>query len=418
MTAIPAKMKLAGYKTHLVGKWDAGMATPTHTPKGRGYDTSLNYFDHGNWGWTKKQWEGSEKNHSVPHPGRFYDLWDTTTPKYERNESTYEEIIFRDRILNIIRNHPSDDPLFLVYTPKIGHYPLQAPKSYQDKFAFIDQINRRVYHAMVNFLDDNLRAIVGELRSNGMWNDTLMVLSTDNGGYVKSPDGPCAINPADGGYQCFNGEAGANNYPLRGGKYSFFEGGVRGNAFISGGFVPKNMRGQTINEVMHIADWYSTFCGLAGVDPEDTEAKKWNMPPIDSKNMWPLISGANLTSPRKEILLTELGLISNQWKLLKMGHTKEATWTGPKYPNKTQSYVEGHEINCSHGCLFDLVNDPTEHHDVSSYFGDVVKMLDDRRKDLAETIWYEKILPGDPKCQEAAMNRYNGFLGPWLELQH
>jgi len=114
MTAIPAKMKLAGYKTHLVGKWDAGMATPTHTPKGRGYDTSLNYFDHGNWGWTKKQWEGSEKNHSVPHPGRFYDLWDTTTPKYERNESTYEEIIFRDRILNIIRNHPSDDPLFLV----------------------------------------------------------------------------------------------------------------------------------------------------------------------------------------------------------------------------------------------------------------------------------------------------------------
>ena len=34
------------YATHYVGKWDVGMATPKHTPKGRGYDTSLNYFEH------------------------------------------------------------------------------------------------------------------------------------------------------------------------------------------------------------------------------------------------------------------------------------------------------------------------------------------------------------------------------------
>ena len=34
------------YATHYVGKWDVGMATPRHTPKGRGYDTSLNYFEH------------------------------------------------------------------------------------------------------------------------------------------------------------------------------------------------------------------------------------------------------------------------------------------------------------------------------------------------------------------------------------
>lgn len=34
------------YATHYVGKWDVGMATPKHTPQGRGYDTSLNYFEH------------------------------------------------------------------------------------------------------------------------------------------------------------------------------------------------------------------------------------------------------------------------------------------------------------------------------------------------------------------------------------
>ena len=46
MTVISAKMKEAGYATHQVRKWDAGMATPDHTPKGRGFDTSLNYFHH------------------------------------------------------------------------------------------------------------------------------------------------------------------------------------------------------------------------------------------------------------------------------------------------------------------------------------------------------------------------------------
>ena len=48
MTVISAKMKEGGYATHQVGKWDAGMATPDHTPKGRGFDSSLNYFHHAN----------------------------------------------------------------------------------------------------------------------------------------------------------------------------------------------------------------------------------------------------------------------------------------------------------------------------------------------------------------------------------
>lgn len=37
---------MSSYATHYVGKWDVGMATPKHTPQGRGYDTSLNYFEH------------------------------------------------------------------------------------------------------------------------------------------------------------------------------------------------------------------------------------------------------------------------------------------------------------------------------------------------------------------------------------
>ncbi len=54
------------YATHFVGKWDAGMATPTHTPQGRGYDTSLNYFEHKNDYWTQVGMQVRDK-YFLPH---------------------------------------------------------------------------------------------------------------------------------------------------------------------------------------------------------------------------------------------------------------------------------------------------------------------------------------------------------------
>lgn len=56
---------------------------------------------------------------------------------------------------------------------------------------------RQIYSAMVSTLDDDMAAIVGALQSRGVWNDTLMVLSADNGG-------PLVLD-----------ESGSNNYPVR-----------------------------------------------------------------------------------------------------------------------------------------------------------------------------------------------------------
>merc|ERR1711871_981678 len=103
----------------------------------------------------------------------------------------------------------------------------------------------------------------------------------DNGGYVKNDLGGCnTTSGVDGtastdwghGATCFNGEAGANNWPLRGGKYAMFEGGIRVNAFVSGGFIPDLMRGSKLEGIVHVADWYGTLCALADVDPHDSWA--------------------------------------------------------------------------------------------------------------------------------------------------
>ena len=75
---------------------------------------------------------------------------------------------------------------------------------------------------------------------------------------------------------------GANNYPLRGGKMTDWQGGIRVNAFVSGGFLPAKMQGQKITGKIHLADWYATFCAIAGVNPTDERAAKAKLPPIDS----------------------------------------------------------------------------------------------------------------------------------------
>ena len=83
---------------------------------------------------------------------------------------------------------------------------------------------------------------------------THQIFHADNGGYTKSL-GKCEDKGGVEGILCQTGEAGANNHPLRGGKYSFFEGGIRANSFASGGLLPKGVRGTVQHGLMHVADW-------------------------------------------------------------------------------------------------------------------------------------------------------------------
>merc|ERR1740121_2807159 len=103
--------------------------------------------------------------------------------------------------------------------------------------------------------------VVGQLRSKleqeRMWQDTLVIFSADNGGPLYEP-------------------AAANNYPLRGGKFNDFEGGVRVNSFVSGGFIPAARQGTTHTGIVSVADWYGTLCEIVGVDQFDYVAKKAN----------------------------------------------------------------------------------------------------------------------------------------------
>ena len=96
-------------------------------------------------------------------------------------------------------------------------------------------------------------------------------------------------------------QGGANNYPLKGGKMNNWEGGIRGAAFASGGWLPQSQRGIKYGGLIALWDWYATFAHLAGVDPTDHRAALAGLPPIDSYDLSGVLLGTNVSSPRTEL---------------------------------------------------------------------------------------------------------------------
>lgn len=104
----------------------------------------------------------------------FTDLWRDGAAWKDAPFGTYEDELFNRRAVEIVEQHNASKPLFLYYATHVAHAPLQAPQSYLDKFAFIDDVYRRRYHAMVNAIDDAVGNLTRALKAKGMWNNTLV----------------------------------------------------------------------------------------------------------------------------------------------------------------------------------------------------------------------------------------------------
>ncbi|MCG8626084.1 MAG: hypothetical protein MJE68_29315, partial [Proteobacteria bacterium] len=169
---------------------------------------------------------------------------------------------------------------------------------------------------------------------------------------------------------------GGSNYPLKGSKGTLFEGGVRSLAFTNGGLLPTKMQGKTAEGFIHIADWYTTFCKLAGVDSSDSGSGKF---PIDGLDVWPMITGENYTTQHTDIVLSyDFGntgaIIMGEYKLI-VGKQPEdcdsLMWTPLDYPCHDGPKGE----NCDPYCLYNIVEDPSEHKELSKQAPDVLKKM-------------------------------------------
>jgi len=407
-TGFPSKLKQGGYKTHLAGKWHAGLATPEQTPQGMGYDSSFGYLSGANDYWTYTiagegycAYFGADID-LIPR----VDFWDTDKPlaeslrpdprcsqdNYLKYRCAFEDDVIADKAIEIIYNHylneDEDTPLLLSYHPHSIHSPVfQLPYGWNEKFAWIPDINRRQYAAKVNYIDFKISQVIHALKLTGIYQNAVIVVSSDNGGpvYGNVLSSPGNSQPYPPGINLKENElvGGANNYPLRGGKRSVLEGGVRANAFVTGGMIPKDRRGETLTGYVSMEDWYTTFCALAGVSAVDTEAENEGLPPVDGINQWDYISGKTNTPPRSEIILggTTSGsiregdtacvsILDNEgYKIIAVTQA-QSFFQGPKYPNKTSDFVynDNLALNCGNqavspytgACVFNIFEDPGE----------------------------------------------------------
>ena len=439
MTTLPAKLFLSNFTSHLVGKHDMGFARPVHTPEGRGYASSLIYASHMNNYFTYKEEPTGVSCANLS----IVDLWDSGAPaRALAGGGAYIEDLFVSRALAIIAAHNfSRGGLFLDYRPHSMHWPLMVPEAAFANFSWVGDDEpacrqrfygdapwpgapnasfacRRLYQSMLALADAKVGALVDALTARGLWEQTLVLFHGDNGGSDTLS------------------ENSANNWPLRGGKYSPFEGGVRVPAFVGGGFVPAAVRGTQSEALISTADYLLTLCLLAGGASEaacrgDALAEAGGLPPQDSQDFWPaIVAAASGTTPvvRTELPIDAHTLLSiespgtpgSPWWKLHTGMVRGAGWHAPVFPNSTSPDPSLPTLNCSRGCLFDVSSDEAEAVDVASLHPDVVARLTRRLANLSAS-FYSNADIGVDACPQheancacwMAHNTYGGFFGPW-----
>ena len=180
----------------------------------------------------------------------------------------YSTFLFTDEAVEIIKTHEPDTPLFLFVAYQAVHSPLEVPEQYTARYKDIKNSARRIYAGMVSCMDEGIGNITRALQNRGLWEDTVLFFSTDNGGQVYE---------------------GGNNWPLRGWKGSLWEGGMRGVGFVYSKMLDRP--GQINSEMIHVTDWFPTIVHLAGGSVDGI--------PLDGYNVWETLNTGK-PSPRKK----------------------------------------------------------------------------------------------------------------------
>jgi len=442
ITTLPEELKRAGYSTHLLGKWHLGFFDPAYTPTERGFDSFIGYYGDKEDYFLKNnsEWavfQGLPEAESLQRITGF-DFRKDSEPWVSDEYSTY---LYGAETLILLNEHVAlqdPDPMFILMSSQAAHSPYDAPQDIKDQFSYISDGDRQELAAVIYCLDQTVGDIVDYLRSEDsgyLWDDTLVIVSSDNGGTVTE---------------------GASNFPLRGGKKSLWEGGVRATAFITGGWLPEDRRGEEMNALMHVTDWLPTLCSIAGISPTGNLA----LDGYDQSGNF--INGVlDEYSPREEILLNVVmyqtpesdgtssachddfcGAIRWRDYKLVLGNDNTMTWSDDTDSMCSNSWCENavlrddqkmHTVSCSEdednygfptlsedsclfsgeACLFNVADDPCEWIDIGPEDSEMVAQLTLKLKEYNDSQAFPlfRVYPENATLADPAL--FGGFWSPW-----
>jgi arylsulfatase A-like enzyme len=248
---MPALLKRQGYVTGAVGKWDlggtispespgvvggTGVENPQQLPQGRGFDYFYGFPSGRNSyfkvtpnavpgdGWHLANDEATALQggtvvsanpaRNIREYNRFTTGTDVPVTYTKHTPDEHLTDIFTTKALRFIDDHANGpDPFFLYMAYNAPHDPYQAPDEYYQKYPHITDSPLRIYSAMIDQMDTRIGELLEKLDEKGITGNTMVIFASDNGGVSIKLNG---YTPGPG-----------NNFPLRGGKYEVFEGGVR-----------------------------------------------------------------------------------------------------------------------------------------------------------------------------------------------
>lgn len=349
----------AGYKTACIGKWGLGAPGSVSEPNKMGFDyffgyncqrLSHNYFPTHLY---RNEERVLLKNEFIeahtplgkeedPNDAKNYQKF--TSKDYAPDLMAVETVDFIDK--------NKDNPFFIWWTTTLPHVPLQAPKRlvdyYVEKFGaekpytgkggyFPSQYPHATYAAMVTYIDEQVGMIVEKLKQEGIYENTIIVFTSDNGPACNGGTDPVWFDSA----QPFIGKCGW-------GKTSVHEGGVRVPTIVAweGKIKPSND-----NVISGFQDWMPTLLEMVG----QKNAVPQN---IDGISLVPTLLGKGTQKQHKYLYWEypektgDVAVRAGDWKLI-VTNTKKA----PVYS------------------LFNIKNDPTEQVDLAEKNPEMVVKL-------------------------------------------
>jgi arylsulfatase A-like enzyme len=326
LPSLPQTLKAAGYATAHFGKWHLG-AEP-FSPLEHGFDIDLPH------------WPGPGPAGSFVAPWKYPNFLPKTPNEHIEDRMAAEAVAWMEK--------HRDQPFFINYWQFSVHAPFDAkPDLIAKHRTRIDPTSPQrspTYAAMVESLDDAVGTLLDTLDRLQIADRTLIVFTSDNGGNM---------------YNEIDGTTPTSNHPLRGGKATLFEGGVRVPTVIA--WPGLTTPGSRSHALIQSEDFFPTFIEALALTPT---------PPItacDGRSLLPALRGDPLSGRAifqyfphapgvPDWLPPAIAVHRDDWKLIRLFHAGE---------NAGHRYL-----------LFDLKNDLGENTNLATEKPDLVSELD------------------------------------------
>lgn len=245
-------LKKKGYKTGLMGKWHVSKSNK-QSPAAFGFDEFYGFYSSHSL-YSK---EGSKGIVDVKNPEDWTDdyIWEGQREGLHAiqrndkviNENRYLTTAIADESIAFLEKNGTE-PFFLMAAFNAPHAPFQVPQSYYDQYAEEEDPVKRTYYGMIKCLDDEIGRLLDFVEQSGLAENTALFFISDNGGaaYTFATD----------------------NAPLKGGKITNFDGGVKVPFILKAAWLDEGTR---YDFPVSSTDLFVTTAALVGQDLPDRE---------------------------------------------------------------------------------------------------------------------------------------------------